>query len=79
MFYLPNNTYKNISSIDLRYDALLGELVFQSKEVQKLREQAASFNERESGIAKEKLRKLLGAIMRFRGQARLPVGQAIYA
>ncbi|MFY9457907.1 MAG: hypothetical protein WAP23_03185 [Candidatus Spechtbacterales bacterium] len=68
MFYIPNNTYKNISPIDSRYDALLNELAFQSKEIQKMREQAASFSDEESGIAKRKLRKLVGSIMRLRGQ-----------
>lgn len=69
MLYLPNNTYKEISSLDLRYNALLSELSFQSKEIKKLREQVASFNDEESGIAKRKLRKILGSIMRLRGQA----------
>jgi hypothetical protein len=69
MIYLPQKTYKEISALDLRYNVLLKELSFQSKEIQKLREQAASFNERESEIAKSKLRKVLGSIIRFRGQS----------
>ena len=59
MLYLPKKTYKEISSLDLRYNALLGELVFQSKEAKKLQRMAASFNETESVLAKRKLKTLL--------------------
>jgi hypothetical protein len=66
MYYLPYNTYKNISPIDLRYDALLCELAAQSKEVQKLRERAASFSNSESAVAKRKLKKIATTIMSLR-------------
>ncbi len=68
MFYLPYNTYKNISSVELRYDALLHELAVQSKEIQKLREKAASFSEGESAVAKRKLKKIATSIMNLREQ-----------
>ena len=69
MLYLPKKTYKEISSLDLRYNALLRELVFQSKEAKKLQDTAASFNETESALAKRKLKKLLQAIIWFRSHA----------
>lgn len=68
MFYLPNNTYKEISSLDLRYTALLRELSFNSKEIVRLKDQAASFDERESATAKRKLRKVAESIMRLRAR-----------
>lgn len=66
MFYLPYNTYNDITSRDFRYDALLTELCGQSIEIRRLKDEAASFNERESGIAKGKLRKILASIMQLR-------------
>lgn len=69
MYYIPNNTYIHFPSLDLRYDALLQELSCQSREMQGLRNKAASFNEDESRLAKRKLRKIIESIMDLRGLA----------
>jgi len=59
MLYLPKKTYKEISSLDLRYTALSRELAFQSREFNNLREQVASFDSNESEIAKTKFKKIV--------------------
>lgn len=66
MFYLPHNIYTDVASRDFRYDALLKELCGQSREIRELKDVAASFDERESGIAKRKLKKILASIMQLR-------------
>jgi hypothetical protein len=69
MIYLPQKTYREISALDLRYNALLKELSLESREIKKLQEQAASFDENESMIARGKLRRILKSIIQLRGQA----------
>ena len=69
MLYLPNKTYKEISSLDLRYNVLLKELAVHSKEIQKLKDQTASFDVRESEAARGKLRKIVEFVMGLRGHA----------
>lgn len=67
MFYIPNNTYKNLDSMESRYDAVLKEICYQSKEAQRLRNRVASFNEQESKIARNQLRKVVEHILHLRG------------
>lgn len=66
MFYIPNNTYKNLDSKELRYNALLKELCYQSKEAARLRNKVASFDEQESRLARHLLKKLVEHILHLR-------------
>lgn len=70
MNYLPNNTYTNFPSLVLRYNALLKELCYQSREAQRLRNRVASFDEYESRLAKRKLKRTLDYIIKLREEAK---------
>ena len=66
MFYIPNNTYKDLESQEKRYDAVLKELCYQSKEAQRLRNKVASFNEQESRAARNRLTKIVEYVLELR-------------